>query len=189
MLSVEFFRIFPALVCSLHPRSLVAIRIRGWRWRVWGAERVPSPFLCTALDAHSHSHPRKTRTCCRLYGNSRFVSHLDFRASETIPHPLSVLAASLPLLSHPIPQHSVCSASYEPTKQLRRGFTREISPATIRCSNVREIRATSTVLSETRCTARPRTRIKIFRVEGYFGTGFRIDHKLHSRLKNLLSNL
>lgn len=110
-----------------------------------GTERISLSFLYTILDTHPYS--RKMRTCCRRNGNSRFVSHLDFRASETIPHPLLVLSASLSRLFRPIPQHSVPSASYEPTEQLRRGFTQEISPATTRCGNVHEIRATWAALS------------------------------------------
>lgn len=60
-------------------------------------------FFRTALDARSH--PRKMRACCLRNGNSRFVSHLDFRASETIPHPYPVLVR-VPSRACPIPHPS-----------------------------------------------------------------------------------
>ena len=126
----------------------------------------PSPFFRTAVDAQSH--PRKTRTCCWRNGNSRFVSHLDFRASETIPHPLSVLSASLPVLSHPIPQHSGSfSASYEPTNQLRRGFTRGNFPGDDKMWQCSRNKSHFGCTFPDAVALRPRTRIKIFRVEEY----------------------
>lgn len=70
-------------------------------------------------------------------------------------------ACPIPSLNAP-----VSSASYESTpSNSGRDLLREISPATTRCGNVREIRATSAALSETRDALRPR--IKIFRAEGY----------------------
>lgn len=122
---------------------------------MWDAEGASfRPSLCTA-----HSHPRETRSMPpvqRKFAICKPLGLLSIRNDTSSA--LGLVCTSLSRLSRPVPQHSVRSASYKPTEQPRREFTREISPATTRCGNAREIRVTSAALSETRSAHRVQER-------------------------------
>lgn len=73
------------------------------------------------LSSPTFAHPRKTRKCCRRDGNSRFVSHLDFRASETIPHPFTLFLSLFLCVSRP---SAVPFAIFFPHSPFRRPASR-----------------------------------------------------------------